>query len=404
MLTATACKQAKPLQKPYKLFDAHGLFLLVMPNSAKYWRLKYQYLKKEKLLALGVYPDVSLLDARDKQAQARKLIASGEDPAISKHRAKRAALIHQANTFEAVALEWHEATKSKWNTGHAANVLRSMQQDIFPHLGKLPIADITAPDVLFAARKVEARGALDVAGRVKQRCTAVFRYAIATGRTQFNPAADLRGVLKTRETQHHKHIPATELPEFLSRLGSNDRDSPITLIALAMLMLTFVRQGELRGAKWTEFDLNKRLWLIPAERMKMGTAHTVPLSNQVIQLLEQLRPHSGHREYLFPNAANPLKCMSENALGYCMNRMGYHGRATPHGFRGTASTILNEKGFRPDVIERQLSHQERNQVRRAYNHAEYLEERIEMMQHWADYLDQIRPGNKVVYANFEKAA
>lgn len=403
-LTAKACQQVKPEEKARKLSDSHGLFLHVMPTGAKYWRLKYFYLKKEKLLALGVYPEVSLAEAREKQAAARKLIAAGEDPAIAKLKTKRAAILTQANNFEAIAKEWFEATKGTWTPRYAAKTLQLLENDIFPHIGKLPVTAISAPDVLLAVREVEKRGALEIAGRVKQRCAAVFRFAIATGRAQLNPANDLRGALKTWQVQHRKHIPAADLPEFLDKLDANKTDSQVTVLALRLLLLTFVRSGELRGSSWTEFNLDSKEWRIPAERMKMRALHVVPLSCQVVELLEQLQRLTGHREYLFPNAKDPRKFMSENAMGYAMNRMGYYGKASPHGFRGTASTILNEMGYRPDVIERQLSHKEPNDVRRAYNHAEYIDERREMMQRWADYLDTVRTQKKVVFANFRKAA
>jgi integrase len=403
-LTAIACKQAKPDVKARKLFDGHGLFLHVMPNSAKYWRLKYQYLKKEKLLALGVYPEVSLEQARGKQAEARKLIANGEDPAIAKLRSKRAAIIAQANSFESIAREWYDMNKAKWIPRYALKTLQLLERDIFPEFGKLPITDVSAPDVLHAVRKVEQRDALDVASRVKQRCSSIFAYAIATGRAKHNPASELRGVLKTREVQHRKHLPASELPQFLRKLDENKTDSIVTLTALKITLLTFVRTGELRFAKWQEIDFEAALWRIPAEHTKMKREHFVPLAKQTLHLLRELQRVTGNREHLFPNAATPTKCMSENAMLYSMYRMGYHSKASPHGFRGTASTILNEMGFRPDVIERQLSHQEKNDVRRAYNHAQYIEERSEMMQHWADYLDSIRHNQKVVFANFRRAA
>ena len=378
MLTSKAC-DAKPQAKQEKRFDSHGLYLLVKPNGAKYWRLKYQYLKQEKHLALGVYPEVTLADARDKQAAARKLVANGEDPGIAKLKTKRAAIIAQANNFEAIAREWFETNKERWIPRYAGKTLQLLERDIFPHIGKLPVADVSAPDVLFAVRKVEERGALDVAGRVKQRCASVFAYAIATGRAKYNPASELRGVVKTREVQHRKHLPVDEIPTFLQKLDDNKADSIVTLTALRITLLTFVRTGELRFAKWQEIDFEALEWRIPCEhRKKQAPLHIVPLSRQVVALLKQLYAVTGNREHIFPNAANPNKCMSENAMLYSMYRMGYNGKASPHGFRGTASTLLNEMGFRPDVIERQLSHKDRNDVRRAYNHAQYIEERRDM--------------------------
>lgn len=393
MLTATACKNFKPLDKQYKKFDAHGLYLLVMPNGSKYWRLKYQFLKKEKHLPLGVYPEISLAEAREKQAEARKLAANGEDPTLAKLKAKRVAILGQANNFEAIAREWLDTNRSRWDETYANRTHVLLQKDIFPLIGKMPIADITTPDILAIIRQVERRGALDVATRAKQRCAAIFQHAIETGRATINPASGMRNVVQKLPVEHRKHLPAEELPHFLALLDANNRDSIITTIALRMLLLTFVRSGELRGAKWAEFDFAKSLWNIPSERMKMKSPHVVPLSKQVLALIEQLRPISGHREHLFPNAHNPRDCMSENAMGYCMNRMGYHGKASPHGFRGTASTILNEQGYRSEIIECQLAHQERDQVRRAYNHAKYLDDRRKMMQDWADYIDKVKKAN-----------
>ncbi len=405
MLTDTACRKFKPEDKPYKKGDSHGLFLLVQPNGAKYWRLKYRYLKKEKLLALGVYPEVSLAEAREKQATARKQVANGEDPAIAKIKSKRAAILAQANNFEAIAREWYEANKDGWIPRYATKTMQLLERDIFPHLGKLPIADVTTPDVLFAVRKVEERGALDVAGRVKQRCASVFAYAIATGRAKHNPASELRGIIKTREVQHRKHLPAEEIPAFLQKLDDNEADSVVTLTALRITLLTFVRTGELRFAKWQEINFDTAEWRIPSEhRKKQAPMHIVPLSRQVLALFKQLQMVTGQREHIFPNAANPTKCMSENAMLYSMYRMGYNGKASPHGFRGTASTLLNEMGYRPDVIERQLSHKDRNDVRRAYNHAQYMDERKAMMQDWADYLDAVRVDGNVALASFRKSA
>jgi integrase len=386
-LSDTAVRNSKPKSKPYKIADGEGLFLLVMPSGSKYWRLRYFFAGKEKLLALGVYPEITLADARERRAQARKALAAGSDPGDAKKEAKRLAILKSANAFEVVAREWFEQRKHEWARTSAKTFRARLEQHILPHLGQRPIAEITAPEVLTMLRVVEARGKLETARRVMQICGQVFMYAIATGRAERNPVPDLRGALKTPVVKHHSFLKANELPHYLKRLGSYD-GSPQTKLALRFLLLTFVRTNELRGAQWGEIDWDKREWRIPPERMKMRELHIVPLSRQAVGVLRELQRHSGDREYVFPNEHSPATFMSENTMLFALYRMGYHSRTTGHGFRSTASTILNEHGFRADVIERQLAHSERNSVRAAYNHAEYLPERRKMMQWWADYLDE----------------
>jgi integrase len=387
-LSDAKVRNAKPQTKPYKIADGEGLFLLVAPSGSKYWRFKYHFADKEKLLALGVYPEVSLGDARDLRAQARKTLAAGNDPGEAKKEAKRQAVLKSENAFEVVAREWFEQRKHEWAKSSAKIKLTRMERHIFPKLGPRPIADINAPEILSMLRVVEKSGALDTAQRVMQTCGQVFMYAIATGRAERNPVPDLRGALKTPVTKHHAYLKADELPEFLKKLDAYD-GALLTKLALRLLVLTFVRTTELRAAQWTEIDFDKAEWRIPAERMKMKELHLVPLSHQAVAVLRELKNHTGNREYVFPNQHNLLTFMSENTMLYALYRMGYHSRTTGHGFRSTASTILNENGFTPDVIERQLAHSERNKVRAAYNHAQYLPERRKMMQWWADYLDKI---------------
>ncbi len=376
---------AKP--KPYKIADGDGLFLLVTPAGGKYWRLKYFFAGKEKLLALGVYPDVSLSDARERRGQARKVLASGNDPGEVKRESKRVLIEKNEQTFEVVAREWHENRLSKWTPEHAKKILKRLQAHVFPRIGTRPIADITAADLLSVMRKIEEHGE-EIAHRLLQVCGQVFSYAVITQRVSSNPTVSLRGALKPVVKNSHAFLKPNELPEYLKKLEAYD-GALQTRMALRFLLLTFVRTGELRGAAWSEIDLDKAEWRIPAERMKMRDPHIVPLSCQAITVLKEMKPISGNWQYVFPNQHKPSGQMSENTILYALYRMGYHSRATGHGFRSTASTVLNENGFPPDVIERQLAHSERDKVRAAYNHAQYLPERRKMMQWWADYLDEI---------------
>ena len=388
-LSDAKVRNAKPRAKAYKIADGEGLFLLIMPSGSKYWRLKYFFAGKEKLLALGVYPEIGLAEARERRAQARKVLAAGNDPGEAKKEAKRLVILKSANSFEVVAREWFEKRKHEWASTSAHTMLFRLENHILPKLGKRPIADITAPEVLAMIRVVEGQGhAGNWRGVIMQICGQIFMYAIATGRAERNPVPDLRGALKTPVAKHHSFLNASELPEYLKKLNAYDGNLQ-TKLALRFLLLTFVRTIELRGAQWKEIDWEKAEWRIPAERMKMKELHIVPLSSQAIAVLRELEKLSGNRQYVFPNEQNPATFMSENTMLYALYRMGYHSRTTGHGFRSTASTILNEHDFRADVIERQLAHDERNTVRAAYNHAQYLPERRKMMQWWADYLDRV---------------
>ena len=397
MLTDRAIRALRAREKPYKRSDEKGLYLLINPTGSKYWRLKYRYASKEKVLALGVYPDVTLAEARDGRDDARRLLKAGEDPVAAGRRKKREKESAEANTFEVIAREW--AGKQRWIPSHTARVLRSLEQDIFPDLGAEPISTITAQDLLAVLRKAEKRGVMETVHRLLQRCGAVFRYGVASGYCASNPGADLRGALTPHKATSQLALSAVELPEFLRNLEAYE-GRPETRIGLRLLALTFVRPGELRAAEWSEFDLETPEWRIPAERMKMGDEHVVPLSRQAVEALNELHSLTGGGRYLFPNQSNHEKCMSENTMLYAMYRMGYHNRATAHGFRATASTALNEQGWRSDVIERQLAHAERNKTRAAYNRASYLQERRDMMQHWADYLDGLVAGGNVVSGRF----
>ncbi|MDH0476811.1 tyrosine-type recombinase/integrase [Aeromonas caviae] len=399
-LSDTAARQAKFNDKPQKLSDEKGLFLLVN-QSGKYWRLKYRHGGKEKVLALGVYPEVSLKEARAKRDDARRLIAEGVDPSLARKQSKVANRLASENSFEALAREWYQSQLALWSPGHARRVIESLEVDAFPDLGLVPVAELTAPMMLDALRKVEARGATETAGRVLQRIGAIMRYAIQTGRASYNPAQDLRGALKAAKKEHRPALPRAELPEFYRRLAAEPLN-PATRLAFHLMMLTMTRPGEVRFARWDEFDLERAEWRIPAERMKMRAPHIVPLSRQALAVLEELHQVTGHCDLLFPSERNLTKPMSENTLSYAMGRMGYKGIACPHGFRALASTTLNEEGFDPDVIERQLAHAERNKVRAAYHRAEYLDDRRKLLQWLADFYESQQGGN-VRPVNFNRA-
>ena len=380
------CKSIKPKDKIFKVSDEKGLYLEVNPSGSKYWRFKYRFDGKEKRLAFGVYPELSLKEAREKTDEARKKIKDGTDPSQEKKLTKLTRLINTENSFENVAREWHEKQKERYTTKHHKTVLGRLKNDVFPLLGSRTIGQIKAPELLVTIQKIEKRGAIDLAHRVMQTVGQILRYAIATGRAERDISADLRGALTVRKKVNHANLKEDDLPEFLEKLSHYHGESR-TKIALQILVLTFVRSGELRGMKWNEINFETKEWHIPAERMKMREKHIVPLSKQVIELLNQIRRLHNNPDFVFPSHVNPNKPISENTLIFAIYRMGYHSKATAHGFRATASTILNDNKFRADVIEKQLSHGERNKVRASYNHAQYLPERKDMMQWWADYLD-----------------
>lgn len=392
-LNDITARQAKWSGKPSgdKLTDEKGLFLLVN-KSGKYWRLKYRFAGKEKKLALGVYPEVSLKEARARRDDARRSIAEGVDPGLARKQDKIAGQIARENCFEVLAREWHQGQLARWSPSHAARVIESLEADAFPDLGAVPVTELTAPMMLDALRKVEKRGASETAGRVLQRISAVMRYAIQTGRASSNPAQDLKGALVAAKKEHRPALPRAELPEFYRRLAAEPMNQA-TRLAFHLLMLTMTRPGEVRFARWDEFDIERAEWRIPAERMKMRAPHLVPLSRQALAVLDELRGLTGHCELLFPSERRLTTPISENTLSYAMGRMGYKGIATPHGFRALASTTLNEEGFNPDVIERQLAHAERNKVRAAYHRAEYLDDRRQLLQWLADFYESQQRGN-----------
>lgn len=402
-LTDKAIKAAKAQSKPYKLRDRDGLYLLIVPQEkdcGKYWRFDYRYGGKRKTLSMGVYPTVELAVARERCGEARKLLAMGRDPGDAKRAAKRVARTSTQTSFKAIALEWLAKRREKITGNYADLILARLEADIFPALGARPIAEIEAPELLDALQAVEGRGVREVARRLRQNCGQIFRFAIYTGRAKRDPSADLKGALQSPgRVQHHKVMPREELPGYIEKLTDYDGDRR-TAIALRLVLLTFVRTGELRAAQWIEFEGlagAEPLWRIPAERMKMKTEHLVPLSPQAVALIEQLRamPGATATKYLFPSPGAD-GCMSNNTMLFALYRMGYHGRATVHGFRGLASTVLNEMNFNPDWIERQLAHDERNKVRAAYNSAQYLPGRRAMMEQWADFIDSQKPGGNVL--------
>lgn len=378
-LNIAQIKNLKPKDKSFKKFDEKGLYIEVTTKGSKHWRFKYSFAGKEKRLAMGSYPEISLKEARDKRDEARKQIRDGLDPSHEKKMVKLRQSINAENSFESVARNWHNNQSQSWTQRHADTVIKNLEKDIFKIIGFRPIAQITAPELLLALRKIEDRGALDIAKKMRQTCGQIFKFAIASGLAERNIALDLQGALKTRKAKHFNTIEAKELPQLVQNIEQYEGNIQ-TKLGLQLALLTFVRTAELRGAKWQEIDFENKIWEIPAQRMKMKTKHLVPLCKQSLEVLKNLQDINGNREFIFPNRQNPDKFISENTLLYAMYRLGYHGRATVHGFRSLASTVLNESGlFKEDVIERQLAHGERNKVRAAYNHAQYLDDRREMM-------------------------
>ena len=398
-LTNPACINAScPADKRHARYvDGQGLYLEVLPNGGKYWRLKYRFAGKEKRLALGVFPAVSLAKARKERTAAREQLDKGIDPSAAKQDRRLAQRLAIGTEFEAVARAWFAHWSGPRSERHATYVQRRLEADVFPAIGHKPIGDVTAPQLLAMAKKIESRGALDIAKRALQTCGQVFRYAVAHGIIERNPAADVKpsDALKPRKKQNYARLDARELPELLRKIEGCD-GTPYTRFGLKLMALTFVRTSELIAAPWSEFDLDAAEWRIPAERMKMRTPHIVPLSTQAVEVLKCLHELRGGSGLLFPGERDHEKPMSNNTLLFALYRMGYRGRMTGHGFRGIASTVLHEQGFRHDVIELQLAHQERDDVSAAYNHATYLPQRRKLMQAWADHLDALRKGAKVL--------
>ncbi len=396
-LTDTEVRKARPADKPYRLSDAGSLYLWVTPAGGKLWRWAYKHEGKEKLMSFGKYPDVPLALARERHAEARKLLASGLDPMEQRKAAKTAEKVAAENSFRSMAGLWFDHWKAEKSAQHVDATRRRMEANIFPQLGARPISDIEAPELVAMVKAIEARGAGDLAKRAMQNVGQIFRFAIAHGYARRNPASEIRpaDVLRPTHKTNLARIDAKELPALLRAIEVY-QGTHVTRLAMKLMALTFVRTSELIGAKWEEFDIEAARWDIPAERMKMRDPHVVPLASQAIEVLEMLRTLTGASEFLFPGDRSANKCMSNNTILQALKRMGYQGQMTGHGFRGLASTILHEQGYSHEHIELQLAHAPRNAVSAAYNHALYLEPRARMMQGWADYLEQTQRGGKVL--------
>jgi integrase len=387
LLSDAKIRHLRPGSEPRKVHDGGGLYLHIHPNGSRYWRLKFRLARKERVFAIGVYPEVSLGDAREKALATRRLIRDGIDP-VADRRKSRAS--NSAETFQAIAEEWIESQSNEWSPTYVEAVKSALTANLYPQIGNLPVRSIDVPTMRNALLLMEKRGALAALRKVRMWASGVFRHAVATGRAEGDPAATLRGTFKSHKPRNFAALTKPdEFAELMRRISSYD-GSIITRCGLLLMAYTFTRTIELRAAKWSEFDLDKSTWKIPAERMKMGEEHIVPLSRQALAIIEELKSLTSTSEFLFPNEKNSRKPMSENTLLYALYRLGYHKRSTVHGFRSSASTLLNEElDFEADVIERQLAHQERNKVRGAYHRAQYLPKRREMMQAWADFIDKL---------------
>ena len=393
-LTNTAIRNAKPTEKNRKLYDERGLYLEVSPNGGKWWRFKYRFGGKEKRLSLGVYPDVSLKDARERRDEARKLIANDVDP--SEHRKAQKIANGEGNSLEAVAREWFSKNSSNWSTDHADRIKHRLENDIFPWIGGKSIRSITVPELLSVIRRIENRGALETAHRALGNCSQVFRYAVATGRAERDPTGDLRGALPPARGKNFAAVTDPKQVSEMLRVMDGYKGSLIVRCALQLAPLVFVRPGELRKAEWKDIDLEAVEWRFRVT--KTDTQHIVPLSRQAVKILEELKPLTGNSRYLFPGARSKDRPMSDNAILAAMRRMGISKEEmSGHGFRAMARTILDEVlGFRPDFIEHQLAHAVRDPNGRAYNRTAHLPERRKMMQDWADYLGKLKAGVKII--------
>lgn len=412
-LTDAKCKQTK--HNPdggNKLFDGGGLYLELMPSGSKKWRLKYRFNGKENRLTFGDYPALSLAEARDRREKAKRQLADGIDPSLHREEQRLVAQIAAGNTFEAVADEWLQIKRRGWSTSHDKRITAILRNDVFPQIGKRPIATISGPVVLATIRKIEARGAHEIAVKALETCGGIFRHACATGATDRDPTSGLRDFLAPRPpVKHYPHVTEAELPALLERIEGYSGGAE-TKLAVKLMILTFLRTNELRWARWEEFDFDTREWRVPSTRMKgtldqkaSGFPHVVPLSRQAVKLLNELKPLTGRYELLFPGSKNgAVQPISAETINKALKSLGFEGRQTGHGFRGLASTIMNERsGINPDVIERQLAHVVGNKVRRAYNHAQHMDERHRLMQWWGDFIDQ-RAGKNVVQLPATSAA
>lgn len=401
-LSAMAVQRAKGREKPYKLTDSAGLYLLVNPDGRRYWRFNFRFDGKQHTLAFGVYPDVGLADAREKRDGARKLIAAGEDPRTVRQRAEREAQIRESETFRAIGDEWLSRLELQGRSAATLKKMRWMLDFAYPALGGRPMAEISAPELLEVLRSVEVRGRYETACRLRSTFGTIFRYAVATGRAQRDIAYDLRGALITPTTTHRAAIIDPKAVGGLLRAIEDYDGQPVVRHALRLAPHVFARPGELRQAEWREFNFDDRIWTIPAEKTKMRRPHRVPLSRQALAILDEIRLISGDGVPLFPSVRSASRPISDNTLNAALRRLGYDKtEMSAHGFRAMASTLLNEMGkWHPDAIERQLAHVEGNAVRRAYARGEHWDERVKMMQHWSNHLDTLRTGARVIKGRF----
>ena len=401
-LFATTVANAKPKAKDYKLSDGSGLYLLVRPNGSKLWRLNYRYMDKERTLAFGSWPEVTLADARSRRDEARRLLASGIDPSHQQKIDAARARVEENDTFKTVALEWTAKNEREGMAEITLSKIRWLLDKAYPKIGNRPVAKITAQEVLAVLRAVEATGRYESARRMRSVLSRVFRYAIATTRAERDPAGDLRGALTVPKAKHLAAITTANGAGELMRAIEGYTGHAITLFGLRLSAHLFVRPGELRQAEWSDFEFEQAVWCIPAEKMKMRRPHRVPLSTQALDLFEQLWELTGTGKYCFPSFRSPLRPMSENTVNAALRALGFsQEQMTAHGFRAMAATLLNETGrFHPDAIERQLAHMDTNGVRRAYTRGEYWDERVAMMQFWSDELDRLRSGAKLLKPNF----
>ncbi|HFE3207659.1 TPA: tyrosine-type recombinase/integrase [Providencia stuartii] len=390
-LTDIQIKRAKPQDKPYTMNDGHGLSLLIKPDGSKGWRFRFRFAGKARLMSFGSYELVSLAEAREKRDTARKQVANGIDPVEERKAQKLAQKLSTENSFESVSREWHAAKADRWTIAYREEIIKTFEQDVFPFIGKRPISEIKPLELLEVLKRIEKRGALEKTRKVRQRCGEVFRYAIITGRAEYNPAPDLAIALAIPKQKHHPFLSAEELPHFVRDLESYT-GSIITKNATKILMMTGVRTQEMRFATWSEIDLIKGIWEIPAERMKMRRPHIVPLSSQVIELFKQLQPITSDYPYVFIGRNDRRKPISKESVNQVIESLGYKGRTTGHGFRHTLSTILHEMGFESAWIEIQLAHVDKNTIRGTYNHALYLDKRKYMMQKYSDFLMNLSTG------------
>ena len=393
-LSDTKIRNTKPSGKPTKIYDTDGLFMIVTPVGGKWWRFKYRLDGKEKLISLGTYPEISLTDARQRRDDARKLVANGVDPSTFKKEQKAAKVELTENSFEFVAREWFAKFTREWSKVHTATVKERLERDVFPYIGNRNISDIKAPELLLVLRRIESRGALDTAHRTRNHCGQVFRYAIATGKADRDPSGDLLGALPPVKYGNRAAITDPKELAQLLRAVDNFKGSFVVKCAMQMLPILFCRPGELRHMEWKEIDFETNQWKIPAEKMKMENAFTVPLPSQALKLLNELSPLTSHSIYVFPCQRSPLRCMSDNAINAGLRRMGFEkSEVTAHGFRATARTMLHEVlNFDPDAIEAQLAHAVPDRLGTAYNRTKHLAVRTSMMQVWADYLDGLKNG------------